>query len=101
MTRRQTRLEFRGQRVDAPAKDDLVLAAMAAEQGDAAARLGASQIYLISGGRGQLGWEAAAARFAELIAPCKVLAEARGVSPDRFRYEEDERREAAFEALGF
>ncbi|MDQ6916039.1 MAG: hypothetical protein M3155_09565 [Actinomycetota bacterium] len=29
------------------------------------------------------------------------LAEARGVSPDRFRYEEDPRREAAFEALGF
>jgi glutamine---fructose-6-phosphate transaminase (isomerizing) len=29
------------------------------------------------------------------------LSEARGVSPDRFRYEEDARREAAFEALGF
>ena len=29
------------------------------------------------------------------------LAEARGVSPDRFRYQEDPRREAAFEALGF
>jgi glucosamine--fructose-6-phosphate aminotransferase (isomerizing) len=29
------------------------------------------------------------------------LAEARGVSPDRFRYEQDPRREAAFEALGF
>jgi glucosamine--fructose-6-phosphate aminotransferase (isomerizing) len=29
------------------------------------------------------------------------LAEARGVSPDRFRFEEDARREAAFEALGF
>ncbi len=29
------------------------------------------------------------------------LAEARGVSPDRFRYEEDPRREAAFESLGF
>ena len=29
------------------------------------------------------------------------LAEARGVSPDRFRYEEDPRRQAAFEALGF
>ena len=29
------------------------------------------------------------------------LAEARGVSPDRFRYEEDPPREAAFEALGF
>jgi glucosamine--fructose-6-phosphate aminotransferase (isomerizing) len=29
------------------------------------------------------------------------LAEARGVSPDRFRYEEDPRREQAVEALGF
>ena len=29
------------------------------------------------------------------------LAEARGVSPDRFRYEEDPRRERVFEALGF
>jgi glucosamine--fructose-6-phosphate aminotransferase (isomerizing) len=29
------------------------------------------------------------------------LAEARGVSPDRFRYEEDPRREAAFEGIGF
>lgn len=29
------------------------------------------------------------------------LAEERGVSPDRFRYEEDPRREAAFEGLGF
>jgi glucosamine--fructose-6-phosphate aminotransferase (isomerizing) len=29
------------------------------------------------------------------------LAELRGVSPDRFRYEQDPRREAAFEALGF
>jgi glucosamine--fructose-6-phosphate aminotransferase (isomerizing) len=29
------------------------------------------------------------------------LAEARGVSPDRFRYEEDPRREEAIESLGF
>ena len=29
------------------------------------------------------------------------LCEARGVSPDRFRYEQDPRREAAFEGLGF
>jgi glucosamine--fructose-6-phosphate aminotransferase (isomerizing) len=29
------------------------------------------------------------------------LSEARGVSPDRFRYEQDPRREAAFESLGF
>jgi glucosamine--fructose-6-phosphate aminotransferase (isomerizing) len=29
------------------------------------------------------------------------LAEARGVSPDRFRYEEDPAREQAIESLGF
>ena len=29
------------------------------------------------------------------------LAEARGVSPDRFRYDEDPRRERAFESIGF
>ena len=29
------------------------------------------------------------------------LAEARGVSPDRFRYEEDPARQAAFEGVGF
>jgi glutamine---fructose-6-phosphate transaminase (isomerizing) len=29
------------------------------------------------------------------------LAEARGVSPDRFRYDQDQRREAAFEGVGF
>ena len=29
------------------------------------------------------------------------VAEARGVSPDRFRYEEEPRREAAFEGVGF
>ncbi len=29
------------------------------------------------------------------------LSEARGVSPDRFRYEQAKRREAAFEAIGF
>jgi glucosamine--fructose-6-phosphate aminotransferase (isomerizing) len=29
------------------------------------------------------------------------LAEARGVSPDRFRYEEDPRRRRAIEGLGF
>lgn len=46
---------------------------------DGAARLGASQIYLISGGRGRLEWEAAAARFAELIAPCMAQANDAGV----------------------
>ena len=46
---------------------------------DAAAALGAPSIYLISGGRGSLDWEQAAARFAELIAPCITYADASGV----------------------
>jgi sugar phosphate isomerase/epimerase len=47
---------------------------------DLAAALGARTIYLITGGRGALSWEQAAIRFAELIAPCRVSAEARGVA---------------------
>ena len=47
---------------------------------DIATALGARSIYLITGGRGSLSWEQAAARFAELIAPCRVSAEARGVA---------------------
>lgn len=43
------------------------------------ARLGGKAIYLISGGRGSLDWEAAAERFAALIAPCKTAAEAKGI----------------------
>lgn len=46
---------------------------------DIAAALGAGQIYLVSGGRGALDWETAAARFAELIAPCRTHAGERGV----------------------
>lgn len=46
---------------------------------EATRRLGGSQIYLISGGRGRLDWEAAAARFTDLIAPCLPIAEAAGV----------------------
>ena len=46
---------------------------------DISAVLGARAIYLISGGRGSLSWEDAAARFAALIAPCKALAEAQGI----------------------
>lgn len=45
----------------------------------ATARLGGSQIYLITGGRGSLGWEQAAARFAELVAPCLPAAQEAGV----------------------
>ena len=43
------------------------------------ARLGGSQIYLITGGRGSLDWEAAAARFAALIAPGRALATSLGI----------------------
>ncbi|MDE8651099.1 sugar phosphate isomerase/epimerase family protein [Novosphingobium album (ex Liu et al. 2023)] len=46
---------------------------------EAAATLGAPQLYIVTGGRGGLDWEAAATRLAELIAPCRDLAAARGV----------------------
>lgn len=46
---------------------------------EAAALLGAPLLYLVTGGRGSLDWEEAAERFAELLAPCRKLAEAKGV----------------------
>jgi sugar phosphate isomerase/epimerase len=47
---------------------------------DAAAALGAKSVYLVTGGRGSLSWEEAAARFTRLIAPCKLYAQQRGVA---------------------
>lgn len=44
-----------------------------------AAALGAQSIYMLTGPRGSLDWEGAAARFAELVAPCRGEAAARGV----------------------
>jgi len=62
---------------------------LASDQGDAAqklasaidiaARLGAENIYLLTGGRGSLDWEGAAQRFAMLIEPCLHTARARNV----------------------
>ena len=46
---------------------------------DMAADLGASAIYLITGGRGGLSWEEGAARFAAWIAPCIATADSKGV----------------------
>jgi sugar phosphate isomerase/epimerase len=46
---------------------------------DIAAALGAPNIYMVTGGRGSLSWEEAAARFAELIAPCRPSAHEKGV----------------------
>ena len=46
---------------------------------DLTVSLGGRQMYLISGGRGALGWEQAAVRFANLIAPCRAHAETQGV----------------------
>lgn len=46
---------------------------------DIASALGAQNIYLVSGGRGTLDWEAAAERFAALIAPCRPAAREKGV----------------------
>jgi sugar phosphate isomerase/epimerase len=46
---------------------------------DKADALGAGTIYLLSGGRGRLDWEAAAHRFADLVAPARDMADARGI----------------------
>ena len=47
---------------------------------DAAQALGADTLYLLTGGRGPLGWEATAERFAALVEPCLDAARAGGVS---------------------
>lgn len=47
---------------------------------DAAAALAMPHIYIVTGGRGALDWEAAAERCAELLAPCRNHAAARGVA---------------------
>lgn len=60
-------------------KDQGEATARLAQAIDIAAALGAQNIYLVSGGRGTLDWEAAAARFAALLAPCRPLARDRGV----------------------
>jgi sugar phosphate isomerase/epimerase len=46
---------------------------------DITATLGGDRMYLVSGGRGRLSWEEAAQRFAELVAPCRAAAEAKGI----------------------
>jgi sugar phosphate isomerase/epimerase len=62
------------ERDDGRAADGLI------EAIDMAATIGADSIYLLTGGRGGLDWEGAAARFAELIAPCRATAEARSIT---------------------
>ena len=47
---------------------------------DAAAAMDMPHIYLVSGGRGGLDWEAAANRMAELLTPCRDHAATRGVA---------------------
>ncbi|MEO5587344.1 MAG: TIM barrel protein [Novosphingobium sp.] len=46
---------------------------------EAAAALGMAHVYLVTGGRGALDWEAAALRFAALVAPCRDVAAAHGI----------------------
>lgn len=45
-----------------------------------AAELNAPSIYLLTGGRGALNWDAAAARFASLLAPCREAARDAGIA---------------------
>lgn len=47
---------------------------------DAAAAVGARTVYMLTGGRGALGWEQAADRFCSVIAPCVRAAEQAGVA---------------------
>ncbi len=47
---------------------------------DAAAAVGARTVYLLTGGRGALGWAQAAQRFCEMVAPCAEHAERTGVA---------------------
>lgn len=61
------------------AEDTGEAAAKLNEAIEAAALLGAPNLYIVTGARGSLDWEGAAARLAELIAPCRKLAAERGV----------------------
>ncbi len=45
-----------------------------------ASQLRANTVYLLTGGRGELAWEAAADRFAALVAPCLDAARAAGIT---------------------
>lgn len=47
---------------------------------DAAADVGAHTIYMLTGGRGNLGWKQAAERFCDMVAPCTARAKAAGVA---------------------
>jgi sugar phosphate isomerase/epimerase len=46
---------------------------------DTAAALGAKSVYMVTGGRGSLSWDEAAARFCEGIRPCVARAKEKGV----------------------
>lgn len=47
---------------------------------EAAAILGARSVYMLTGGRGAMGWEQAAEVFASAIAPCRQMARDAGVA---------------------
>ncbi|TFV60376.1 sugar phosphate isomerase/epimerase [Mycobacterium sp. PS03-16] len=47
---------------------------------DAAAGIGATMVYLLTGGRGHLTWRQAADRFSEAVGPCAAAAREAGLS---------------------
>lgn len=47
---------------------------------EAAPAYGTNHVYMVTGGRGRLDWDQAAARFAALVAPCRDLAEAKNIA---------------------
>lgn len=60
-------------------KDDGTASARLLKAIEIAGELRAPSIYMVTGGRGSLDWEGAAARFAELVAPCRAVAAEKGV----------------------
>jgi sugar phosphate isomerase/epimerase len=47
---------------------------------DAAARVGAHCVYMLTGGRGDLTWEQAAEQFCDMVAPCVAYAQQVGMA---------------------
>lgn len=60
-------------------RDDGAAAAHLLDIIEIAAEVGAPAIYLLTGGRGALSWEAAAQRFTDLLAPCCDAARQAGI----------------------
>jgi sugar phosphate isomerase/epimerase len=69
-----------GQHLDDAANGWDVPRARLSAQIEAASQLGATSIYMVTGGRGRMTWEDAAQTFADAVAPCAQQAQSAGVA---------------------